>query len=84
MPLVVPVVVSVCEIVVPLPAAAPATPEALTVQLNDVPPTLLDNGTDVADPLQIVGLAGIAVIDGLDPWITPLRPPCREASARPG
>jgi hypothetical protein len=54
-----------CEIEVPDPAAAPATPGVeLAIQLNVVPEVVLLNVTAVAAPEQIVEAAGEATTTG--------------------
>jgi len=65
-PEVVPVVVNVCEMLVPEPAAAPLIPvDEDTVQLNVVPATLLVRGMFVVAPEQMVAGSGVAVMTGL-------------------
>ena len=60
-------VVNACAIVLPLPAVAPLTPLALTVQLKVVPLTVfgLLNAMLVVLPLQIVCTAGVANTSGI-------------------
>ena len=60
-------VVKVCVMVLPLPAVAPVTPVAATVQLYVVPDTAfgLLNAMLVVEPLQIVCAAGVANTSGI-------------------
>ena len=55
-----PDVVKVCEIIPPLPADAPVTPDCTIVQENVAPLTLLLKGIEVDVPEQIVVAAGVA------------------------
>lgn len=61
MPGEVPVAVSVCVIVLPLPLEAPLTPDWPTVHEKVVPPTLLVKLIEVALPEQMACEAGVAV-----------------------
>ena len=63
-PAVAPELISVCAIVVPLPAEAPETPLWTTVQLNVVPETPPVNEIQVAEPEQSVCEAGVAITSG--------------------
>jgi hypothetical protein len=59
------VLVNVCAMVFPDPAAAPVTdPDVATVHVNVEPPTLLVNEIAVVLPEQIVALSGVAVATG--------------------
>jgi hypothetical protein len=49
----------------PLPAAAPETPDCVTVHANVVPATLLVSEIPVAFPEQIVCEEGVAVTTGV-------------------
>ena len=55
---------SVCTMVVPLPALAPLTPVCTTVQLNVVPATLLVSEIPVVPPEQKDWELGVAVATG--------------------
>lgn len=59
-----PVVVSVCAMLVPEPAEAPLTPACVTVHENVVPATLLLNAIELALPEQMLCELGVAVADG--------------------
>lgn len=63
-PGVAPVVVSVCEILLPLAAEAPDTPVEVIVQLNVEPAILLVNGIDVVPPEHKVVATGVADATG--------------------
>jgi hypothetical protein len=63
-PVVLPVVVNVWEMLEPLLADAPETPDWETVQLKLVPPILLFKLTDVVPPEQIDCVEGEAVATG--------------------
>lgn len=66
----VPVAVSASPIDVPEPAAAPVTPDWLTVQLKVVPVTLPLNAMDGELPEQIVCDVGVAVTVGVGLTVT--------------
>lgn len=80
-PDVVPLVVSVCAMLVPFPAAAPATPVCATVHANVAPAGTDVSAMPVCVPEQIVCAAGVAVTVGVgstvmvavtgDPWHEP-------------
>lgn len=63
-PAVVPVAVSVCAMLVPLPAVAPVAPVWVTVQLNVVLPIELVSAMEVALPEQMDCEEGVAVATG--------------------
>ena len=70
MPVAAPVVDIACAIFDPELFDAPLTPDCVTVQLNDVLPTLLVNAIDEVVPEQKVCELGVAVADGIGFTVT--------------
>jgi hypothetical protein len=66
----VPVAFRVWDIVAPVDAVAPATPDCTTVQANVVPVTVLLRATEVDVPEQMVCDTGVAVATGVGLTVT--------------